>query len=149
MYMKNERRLTKKRKEQLSKERVKFIEERQKEILDMVYDDKRYIYPNYKGPKLLFYEIRTRQYFEATLVDVLKAEIECNKMFSETGVLYLSDYCKFLKIPCSLEEDNIYWEWNGNLAWISFDYTSVKYEDNLRCMMLDINEEGDMTYAHP
>ena len=93
--------------------------------------------------KLLFYDEYSRQYFNATMEEVLEAEYTINRDLSYHGYLTLNDFYDLLKLPRTDYGDILGWcEWMIHeyqwYSWIEFNHRKVVMDDGLECYILEI-----------
>lgn len=93
--------------------------------------------------KLLFYDEYSRQYFNATMEEVLNAEYILNRDFSYHGYAVLNEFYDLLKLPRTEYGDILGWnsyvvheyQW---YSWIEFNHRKVVMDDGLECYILEI-----------
>ena len=93
--------------------------------------------------KLLFYDEYSRQYFNATMEDVLNAEYTLNRDFAYHGYATLNELYDLLKLPRTDYGDILGWnsfmvheyQW---YSWIEFNHRKVVMDDGLECYILEI-----------
>lgn len=96
--------------------------------------------------KLLFYDEYSRQYFNATMEEVLNAEYILNRDFSYHGYAVLNEFYDLLKLPHTEYGDILGWnsfmvheyQW---YSWIEFNHRKVVMDDGLECYILEILTE--------
>ena len=109
------------------------------------------IYP-LEDNKVLFYEEYSRQYFESTMEDVLRAEYILNKDFTYHGSACLNELYTLLKLPQTEYGEALVWseddvratQW---YAWIEFNHKKVELDDGLECYILEILTEPAPNYG--
>lgn len=90
----------------------------------------------------LFYDFRSKRYFEMSMYDIKEAEYKINRMFSVLGEMKLNDIYEFLNLEPTEEGDNIgwstyvNWEWIG-YSWIEIIYNEVITDDGLDAFEID------------
>lgn len=97
----------------------------------------------YEDNKLLFYDEYSRQYFNATMEEILNAEYTLNRDFSYHGYAVLNEFYDLLKLPRTEYGDILGWsyymvheyQWYG---WIEFNHRKVVMDDGLECYILEI-----------
>ena len=100
----------------------------------------------YEDDKLLFYDEYSKQYFNRTMEEVLKAEYLLNRDLSYHGYAYLNEFYNLLKLPQTDFGDILGWnacivydmQW---YAWIEFNHRKVELEDGMECYILEILTE--------
>jgi hypothetical protein len=96
--------------------------------------------------KVLFYEEYSRQYFESTMADVIKAEYLLNRNLMYHGYANLNEFYDLLKLPTTDYGDILGWNADGIhvmqwYTWIEFYHHKVEMEDGLECYILQISTE--------
>lgn len=96
--------------------------------------------------KVLFYDEFSGRYFNCTVADVLKAELEVNKLLSDWGGLYLNDVYDLLGIQRTDYGDHLGWSAAGmyEMYWSQWlDFTTEKFtlDDGLECYILTFGVE--------
>ena len=96
--------------------------------------------------KLLFYDEYSRQYFNATMEDVLQAEYALNRDFTYHGYATLNELYDLLKLPHTDYGDILGWAaWEVHdrqwYSWIEFNHRKVVMDDGLECYILEILTE--------
>lgn len=96
--------------------------------------------------KVLFYDEFSGRYFNCTIADVLKAELEVNKLLSDWGGLYLNDVYDLLGIQRTDYGDHLGWSAAGmyEMYWSQWlDFTTEKFtlDDGLECYILTFGVE--------
>lgn len=97
----------------------------------------------YEDNKLLFYDEYSRQYFNATMEDVLNAEYTLNRDFAYHGYAVLNELYDLLKLPRTDYGDIL--GWNSYMlheyqwySWIEFNHRKVIMDDGLELYILEI-----------
>ena len=96
--------------------------------------------------KILFYDEFSNQYFHSTMPDILKAEIEINKILAECCALYLNDAYEILGVPTTDYGDHLNWSapdmyemyWS---SWLSLNTEKFTFDDGLECHILTFGVE--------
>ena len=96
--------------------------------------------------KLLFYDEYRREYFNATMEDVLMAEYTLNRDLSYHGYATLNEFYDLLNLPHTDFGDILGWcsmmiheyQW---YAWVEFNHRKVVMDDGLECYILEILTE--------
>lgn len=96
--------------------------------------------------KLLFYDEYSQTYFNATMEDVLKAELKFNRDFQYHGIVVLNELYDLLKLPTTEFGDYLGWStcWLQEVQWypfIEFYHRKVELEDGMECYILEILTE--------
>ena len=100
----------------------------------------------YEDDKLLFYEEYSQTYFNATMEDVLKAELKFNRDFQYHNIVVLNEFYDLLKLPRTNFGEYLGWsvEWVHESQWypfIEFYHRKVELEDGMECYILEILTE--------
>ena len=103
------------------------------------------VYP-LEDNKVLFYEEYSRQYFEAAMEDVLRAEYFLNRDFTYHGYACLNELYALLKLPQTPYGEVLGWsayavhdmQW---YSWVEFNHRKVEMDDGLECYILEILTE--------
>lgn len=96
--------------------------------------------------KLLFYDEYSQTYFNATMEDVLKAEMTLNRDFQYHGIAVLNEFYELLKLPKTEFGERLGWSmtWLCETQWyafIEFYHRKVELEDGMECYILEIQTE--------
>lgn len=96
--------------------------------------------------KVLFYDEFSGRYFDSTVADILKVELEVNKTLSDWGGLYLNDVYDLLNIPRTNYGDHLGWSAAGMYEmywsqWLDFDTQKFTLDDGLECYILTFGVE--------
>ena len=96
--------------------------------------------------KVLFYDEFSGRYFNSTVADILKAELEVNKTLSDWGGLYLNDVYEMLGIPTTDYGDHLGWSAAGMYEmywsqWLDFIHEKFTFDDGLECYILTFGVE--------
>lgn len=91
--------------------------------------------------KVLFYDDFSGRYFNATMIDVLKAEYDFNKRMSDRGGAYLNELYELLDIPGIDGGDELGWNAYGLFEmtwskWIDFTHEKFVLDDGLECYIM-------------
>ena len=103
--------------------------------------------------KVLFYDEFSGQYFHSTMPDILKAEIEVNKLLAECCALYLNDAYEILGVPTTDYGDHLNWSapdmyemyWS---SWLSLNTEKFTFDDGLECHILTFGVEPVYDMEH-
>lgn len=95
---------------------------------------------------LLFYDEYSQTYFNATMEDVLKAEMQLNRDFQYHGIAVLNEFYDLLKLPRTEFGECLGWStcWLCETQWyafIEFYHRKVELEDGMECYILEILTE--------
>lgn len=93
--------------------------------------------------KLLFYDEFSNEYFERTMLEVIDAEYQTNRMFVLEGKAKLNDFYEFLGLPKTKLGDTVGWDIEDGMTfygyqWIEFDHELVTMDDGLECYILHV-----------
>ena len=96
--------------------------------------------------KVLFYDEFSGRYFDSTVADVLRAELEVNKQLSEWGGLYLNDVYDMLSIPRTNYGDHLGWSAAGMYEmywtqWLDLKTEKFTLDDGLECYIMTFSVE--------
>lgn len=100
----------------------------------------------FEDDKLLFYDEYRKEYFNATMEDVLAAEYTLNRDFAYHGYALLNEFYDLLKLPRTDFGDVLGWcasmmydsQW---YVWIEFNHRKVELEDGMECYIIEILTE--------
>lgn len=100
----------------------------------------------FEDDKLLFYDEYRREYFNATMEDVLNAEYTLNRDFSYHGYATLNEFYDLLKLPRTDYGEVLGWSaWMVHesqwYSWIEFNHRKVELEDGMECYIIEILTE--------
>lgn len=100
----------------------------------------------YEDDKLLFYDEYSRQFFNATMEEVLNAEYTLNRDLSYHGYVKLNELYDLLKLPRTDFGEVLGWSSNMIFecqwyCWIEFHHRKVVMDDGLECYILEILTE--------
>lgn len=101
--------------------------------------------------KQLFYDDYSGRYFESTMEDVLRAELEINKLLCVCGGAYLNEFYDALGIPPVDYGEHMGWStfmmletcWD---AWLAFDHSKVTMDDGLECYIITMGYEPEFGF---
>lgn len=96
--------------------------------------------------KVLFYDEFSGRYFNATMVDVLKAEYEMNRTLTDWGGAYLNDFYDLVGLPRTDYGDHLGWSaagmyemyWN---EWLDFNHEKFTLDDGLSGYIISFGNE--------
>jgi hypothetical protein len=101
--------------------------------------------------KQLFYDDYSGRYFESTMEDVLRAELEINKLLCVCGGAYLNEFYDALGIPPVDYGEHMGWStfmmletcWD---AWLGFEHKKVTFDDGLECYIITMSYEPEFGF---
>ena len=101
--------------------------------------------------KQLFYDDYSGRYFESTMEDVLRAELEINKLLCVCGGAYLNEFYDALGLETVNYGDYMGWStfmmletcWD---AWLAFEHTKVTMDDGLECYIITMGYEPEFGF---
>lgn len=101
--------------------------------------------------KLLFYDDYSGRYFESTMEDVLRAELEINKLLCVCGGAYLNEFYDALGIPTVDYGEHMGWStfmmletyWD---SWLDFEHKKVTMDDGLECYIITMSFEPEFGF---
>ncbi len=99
-----------------------------------------------EGEELLFYDEYSQRYFNATMEDILRAEMLLNKDLQCHGYTCINELYSLLNIPETDFGDFLIWSTSRlteskSYAWIEFNHMKVEMEDGMECYILEILTE--------
>lgn len=91
----------------------------------------------------LFYEDHHGQIFERTMAQVIDAEYQLNKIFSQNGEASLNDFLRFLDLPEVPYGDTMGWSQQCicdfyNPVWIDFSHELMEMDDGMECYYINM-----------
>ena len=103
--------------------------------------------------KTLFYDNFSQRYFEATMLDVVQAEADLNRLIVNQDGAFLNDFYELLDldpIPAGKELgwstgilESMYWA-----NWVDFDHNMVVMEDGRECFLITMVQEPVIDFAY-
>lgn len=95
-----------------------------------------------EGERLLFYDIVSKKYFNATMAAVLNAQYHVNRNLLINGYCSLNEYLSFLGLDGLDRGDEIGWDINYmaeemDCYWLDFDNRKTTLEDGLECIVIN------------
>ena len=102
--------------------------------------------------KLLYYDMYSRQYFEATPYEVQRAEYELNKSLMMDDCAYLNEWYNHLGIDQLEHGYDFGWSTSANMeaywqTWIDFHHEKAVMDDGLECIIITFGQEPFMDYT--
>ena len=99
-----------------------------------------------EGEELLFYDEYSQRYFNATMEDILRAEMLLNRDLQCHGYACINELYSLLNIPETDFGDFLIWSTSRlieskSYAWIEFNHMKVEMEDGMECYILEILTE--------
>lgn len=93
--------------------------------------------------ELLFYDDISNSYFENSMLGVIDAEYQLNKLLAINGEVTYRQYCDLMGIDCDRSGDAIGWSFESfdefdNAAWIDFEHELVILPDGMECYNVHI-----------
>lgn len=93
-----------------------------------------------ENEQLLFYDIYTKRYFNATLLSVINAQYHLNRNLTLRGYVTINEFYNFIGIAGIENGDDIGWNMDylmtGGLMWLDFDNLYTKMEDGMECCII-------------
>ena len=92
--------------------------------------------------KLLFFDELSYRYFESTMLEVVDAEYQLNRMYANEGRVMLNDFYNLLDLPKTEFGSLAGWDWEAGAsafsdnAWIDFEHDLVVMDDGLECYII-------------
>lgn len=114
---------------------------------------------NYKEPvkieyeQTLFYDFYSKRFFEATMLDVVQAEADLNRMIAEQGGAFLNEYYDLLNLEPTTEGKELGWSlgilesmyWAN---WVDFDHKKAEMEDGTEYYIISMMQEPVIDFAY-
>lgn len=103
--------------------------------------------------KTLFYDYFSKRYFEATMLDVVQAEADLNRLIVNEGGAFLNDYYELMGLEPTPEGKELGWS-TGILEsmywanWVDFDHKRVELEDGMECYIITMVQEPVIDFAY-
>ena len=96
--------------------------------------------------KRLYYDMYSRQYFEATPFEVQKAEYELNKTLMLEDGVYLNEWYRQLGIDQLEHGFEFGWTVGANMeaywqTWIDFKHEKIVMDDGLECIIISFEQD--------
>lgn len=130
-------------KEYRNKTKELYGEESDKNISSEIVKDK-YDCQEIDDGKQLFFDYYSMRYFESTMEEVLKAEMEINRLLQERMYVDINTFYDLLGLDPINLNDEIGWSieagvvWQG-YSWISFEHEMVEVDDGMECCIITMN----------
>lgn len=130
-------------KEYRNKTKELYGEESDKTISSEIVKDK-YECHDIDDGKQLFFDYYSMRYFESTMEEVLKAEMEINRLLQENMYVDINTFYDLLGLDPINLNDEIGWSieagvvWQG-YSWISFEHEMVEVDDGMECCIITMN----------
>lgn len=121
-----------------------------KEIAKDKYEEKHISVANGKE---LFYDEFSGRYFESTMVDVLSAEYELNRMLAIECGVFLNDFYELLGLETTDYGNYLGWS-TYELAetcwycWVEFNHSKVVMDDGLECTIISMGMEPTFDFEN-
>ena len=119
--------------------------ESDKNISSEIVKDK-YNYQEVDDGKQLFFDYCSMRYFESTMEDVLKAEMEVNRLLQERMYVDINTFYDLLDLDPIDLNDEIGWSieagvvWQG-YSWIAFEHEIVEVDSGMECCIITMNTD--------
>lgn len=103
--------------------------------------------------KLLFYDLYSERYFNATMDAVIRAEYEINRKISLWGGAGLNEFYEALDIPPVDYGEHVGWSSGGLMEmawseWLDFTHEKVVLDDGLECYIINMSVEPVFDYEY-
>ena len=113
------------------------------EIAKDNYDEN--LYPA-EDDTLLFYDEYSKQYFNAKMEDVIRAEYLLNRNLTFHGHACLNEFYALLKLPQQPYGEILGWHYDAIyeiqwFSWVEFNHRKIELEDGMECYILEIQTE--------
>lgn len=110
-------------------------------VVEEIAKDKMKEYQPYSNETLLFYEENYGKIFERTMLDVMDAKYQFNKLFTTFGYATMNDFYDFLSLDKTKNGDLLGWLQEDicdfyNPAWIDFELELVTLDDGMECYIV-------------
>lgn len=99
-----------------------------------------------KEEPLMFYEPCSDRFFEATMLDVLKAEYSINRIFVLRGSVSINDFYNLLGLPKEEFGSDMGWSMSLNYSWINFNYERIEIYNGIECYILSYENPPETDY---
>lgn len=132
-------------KEYRKKTKELYGEESDKNISSEIVKDK-YNCQEIDDGKQLFFDYYSMRYFESTMADVLKAEMEVNRLLQERMYVDINTFYDLLDLDPIDLNDEIGWSieagvvWQG-YSWIAFEHEIVEVDGGMECCIITMNTD--------
>ena len=96
--------------------------------------------------KQLFFDYYSMRYFESTMEEVLKAEMEVNRLLQEHMYVDINTFYDLLDLDPIDLDDEIGWSieagvvWQG-YSWIAFEHEIVEVDGGMECCIITMNTD--------
>ena len=130
-------------KEYRKKTKELYGEESDKTISSEIVKDK-YNCHEIDDGKQLFFDYYSMRYFESTMEEVLKAEMEINRLLQEHMYVDINTFYDLLGLDPINLNDEIGWSieagvvWQG-YSWIDFEHEMVEVDGGMECCIITMN----------
>lgn len=120
----------------------KRIIEKKLKLSDVRYD------PN--SNKMIFYEKHFPDFFECTMLEVILAAFELNKIFAQKGYANLNMFYEELNLPAIRAGDELGWTYldgqDVEYSWIDISFQKIQVDD-LSCIIIEFESEPKLNYV--
>lgn len=140
-------------KEYRAKVKEKLGEEGESEIREEIAKDHYVEHVKIEYEKTLFYDYFSKRYFEATMLDVVQAQADLNRLIVNQDGAYLNDYYELIGLEPTVEGKELGWS-TGILEsmywanWVDFDHKLVTMEDGMECYIITMVQEPVIDFAY-
>lgn len=137
-------------KEYRAKTKELYGEESDKNITKEIVKDK-YEEHEIDDGKQLFFDYYSMRYFESTMEEVLKAEMEINRLLQERMYVDINTFYDLLGLEPINLNDEIGWSieagavWDG-YSWIEFEHETVEMGDGMECCIITMKSNPSSEY---
>lgn len=130
-------------------------EDANKEVTRKIVEDR---YEDYEPEEensnvKLFFDNYSMRYFESTMENVLRAELELNKRIAVNSGAYVNEFYELLDIPqtdygaavgwSQAILSDMYWDY-----WLDFDHDEVVMDDGLECCIISFRHEPVIDFEY-
>lgn len=110
-------------------------------VVEEIVKDKMRSYHPIGDETLLFYEENYGKIFERTMLDVMDAKYQFNKLFTTFGYATMNDFYDLLSLDKTKNGDLLGWLQEDicdfyNPAWIEFELELVTLDDGMECYII-------------
>ena len=89
------------------------------------------------GEPVLFYDVWSKRYFEATIEQVITAEYHINRNLVLRGYVILNELYEFIGLDTTDYGFEVGWTVNDSFYWIDFNHHKAVLDDGLECFIID------------
>ena len=110
-------------------------------VIEEIAKDKLQEYKPYSDENIMFYEENYGKIFERTLLEVMDAKYQFNKLFTTFGYATMNDFYDLLSLEKTDNGDMLGWIQEDicdfyNPAWIEFKLDLITLDDGMECYII-------------